>query len=245
MLDFDAFAARARALAAALPAEFMEGIESVEVHRERQGHPYLEDVVTLGECATSPIWEQTGVEPFRSVVHLYYGSFVDLARKDPSFDIEHELEETLEHEVQHHLEDRAGIKTLRDEDDLFEAHARFRGGLDVPAGWYRRGEHLGPDLWAVDLDLFLELHVPRSAWKDIPGSRLRLVVLERPLEIDVPEDAEPDEIWTFEGEGFSDREDEDESDADEADADEAGDDEAGDDDASAPVGALHIIPMVV
>ena len=228
-MDFDAFAARAQALAASYPREYMEGIETVEVHRDAKRHPHVPGVHTLGECATSPLSEATGVEPFRSIVHLYHGSFVALAREDPHFDVEAELEETLAHEIQHHIEDRAGIKTLRDDDDLFEAHARFRAGMEVPAGWYRLGELLEPGLWAVDLDLFLELDLRRKEWDRLVGTRLSMTVLGEPFEMDVPADAEPEEAFTFEGEGLV------EGDEDEAD---------GDAPPSGSTGALHVIPVV-
>jgi hypothetical protein len=71
MMDFETFSERAQALAAAIPREFMAGIQSVDVHRDLKRHPFLEDVVTLGECATSELSDPTGQEPFRSVVHLY------------------------------------------------------------------------------------------------------------------------------------------------------------------------------
>jgi hypothetical protein len=218
-MDFETFAARARELAAAYPEPFMEGIEIVDVHRDARHHPHLEDVYTLGECETSPLSDPTGQEPFRSRVHLYYGSFVALAGRDPSFDVEAELEETLAHEIQHHLEDRAGLPTLRDEDALFEAHARFRAGLDAPAGWYRFGDPIEPGLWAVDLDLFLELPLRRPEWEALRGTRLVLTLLDGTLEVDVPGDADPEEVWTFEEEGLE-------------------------DETGGPVGDLHVIPLV-
>jgi hypothetical protein len=238
-MDFETFAARARQLADAIPSEFMEGVETVDVHEDVLPHPLVPDVFTLGECVTSPHSDPSGQEPFRSVVHLYYGSFVALAESDPSFDVEAELKETIEHEVQHHIEDRAGANTLHDEDALFEAHARFRAGLEVPAGWYRQGEPIAPGLWAVDLDLFLEVNLRPADWAPIPGTRLVLNVLDEPFEIDVPKDAQPDEVWTFEGEGLVEGDEDEDEDEDDA------DDEETDDDASAGLaGALHVIPVV-
>jgi hypothetical protein len=200
-MDFETFSERAQAIADAIPREFMGGIQSVDVHRDVQKHPFLDDIVTLGECATSPLSDPTGTEPFRSIVHLYYGSFADLASKDPSFDVEEELKETIEHEVQHHLEDRAGIKDLVDEDDLFEAHAQFRAGMEVPPGWYRRGEPLAPGLWAVDLDLFLELSLRRKEWEALRGTRVALQVMGETLEGDglFEEDAEGEEAPADDG----------------------------------------------
>ena len=102
----------------------------------------------------------------------------------------YELEETLAHEIQHHVEDRAGVSTLRDEDALFEMHARFRDGQEVPEGWYRLGDPVEPGLWAVDLHLFLELELREKDWAPLPGTRLLLTLLGAPFEVDVPEDAD-------------------------------------------------------
>jgi hypothetical protein len=233
-MDFDTFSARARQIAAAFPPEFLQGIETVDVHRDAKRHPFLEDIVTLGECATSPLSDPSGQEPFRSVVHLYYGSFADLAGRDPTFDVEAELRETLEHEIQHHLEDRAGIKDLENEDDLFEAHARFRAGLEVPPGWYRQGEPVGDHLWAVDLDLFLELPVRRSEWEKLKGRPVTLQVLGQPLEVEIPADADPTEVFTLEGEGLFEPDEEPDED-EEAEVDE---------DTPGTSGDLHIVPVV-
>ena len=230
--DFDAFAEKAQAIAKSIPEEFMAGIESVDVHREQKGHEYLDDILTLGECTTSPLSQLAGEEAFRSTVHIYYGSFVEQARSDPAFDVDAELRETIEHEIQHHIEDRAGVKALSDEDDLFEAHARFRAGLDVPEGWYRRGEPMAPGLWAVDLDLFLELAMRAKEFEALKGTTLALTVLEQALEVDLPADAKPDEVFTVEGEGLF-VPDDDPEDGEEPDEDETG-----------SAGDLHLIPRV-
>lgn len=238
--DFDTFSARAQELLKAFPEEFLAGIESVDVHREVKRHPLFEDIVTLGECATSPLSELAGEEAFRSTVHIYYGSFLDLAGRDPHFDVEAELQETLEHEVQHHIEDRAGVKALLDEDDLFEAHARFRAGLDVQDGWYRQGEAVAPGVWSVDLDLFVELSLRRAEFERLRGSRLRLTVLDEPLEVDLPPDASSDEVFTVEGAGLFEP-----SEGPGAPGEPETPDEP-DEDAEVPgqVGDLHLVPRV-
>jgi hypothetical protein len=174
-----------------------------------------------------------GEEAFRSTVHLYYGSFVDLARRDPGFDVDAELRETIEHEIQHHIEDRAGVKTLHDEDALFEAHARFRAGLDVPEGWYRQGERMAAGLWAVDLDLFLELDLRAKEFDALKGTTLALTVLDQPLEVDLPADARPDEVFTVEGEGLF-----------VPDEEEAGEEDDPDEEVEGSAGDLHLIPRV-
>jgi hypothetical protein len=202
LLSYEEFSARAKEVARAIPREFMDGVEDVVVHRDAKGHPLIDDVVTLGECEPSPVAALAGSETVRSIVHLYYGSFLDLAGRDEGFDVDEELRETIEHEVRHHIEDRAGVRALIDEDDLFDAHARFRAGLDVPAGWYRRGEKLEQDVYAVDLDLFVELRMRRREFEARRGTTLRLVVLGDPVEVDLPPDADPDEVFTLEGEGL-------------------------------------------
>ncbi|MFV1959089.1 MAG: metallopeptidase family protein [Planctomycetota bacterium] len=236
-MDFDAFSARARALAARQPEDVMEGIEAVEVLPEALPHPHVPGVYTLGTCEPSPLCEATGGEPLRSTLRLYHGSFAALAAEDPAFDVEAELLRTLVHEIRHHLEDRAGAPDLRREDALLEVHARFRAGQDVPAGWYRCGVAIEPGLWAVDLDLFLELELRRKEWEALPGHRLCLCILGERFEVDVPEDLDPDEIWTFEGEGLIEGEDEEAGDGPEG---EEGDEPP----AAGLAGDLHVVVLV-
>ena len=233
-MDFDSFSKRAQEIAAAIPKEFMSDVESVDVHKDAKPHPFLPDIFTLGECETSPLSDAAGEERFRSRIHLWHGSFKALARSDPRFDWEGELRETIEHEVQNHIEDRAGIKDLSDEDDLFEAHARFRADRPVPAGWYRMGDEIEPHLWAVDLDLFLELDVRRKEWDALRGTRLLLRLMGEQVEFEIPRDADPSEVLTFEGEGLFEGDDE----------GEEGSGEEGKSDSPGLSGDLHVIPRV-
>lgn len=230
--SFEDFSARAQAIVRAMPERFLEGIESVDVHREAKHDPVLPGVVLLGECATSPLSALAQEEAFRSTVHVYYGSFVDMAGKDARFDVDAELVETLEHEVQHHIEDRAGVKALADADDLFEQHARFKAGLDTQPGWYRQGEPVGPRTWAVDLDLFVELPLRRAQFDALKGSAVTLQVLEGPLEIEVPADARPEEVFTVPEAGLF------EPDEELAEGEEV------DEDTPGTAGDLHILPLV-
>ena len=232
VLTFDAFSTQAQAITEALPKEFLEGIESVDVHRERKPDPVLPDVLLLGECATSPLSQLAQEEAFRSTVHLYYGSFVDLAKGDPAFDMEAELRETIEHEIQHHIEDRAGVKALADEDDLFESHARFKAGLEVAPGWYRRGEQLAPRVWSVDLDVFVELPLRQREFKARRGTTLTLQVLGEPLEVELPADADPEEIYTVPDAGLFEPD------------QELEEGEEPDEDTPGSAGDLHLVPLV-
>lgn len=214
--DYDAFSARAKEIADAIPPQFMEGVEEVVVHRELERSPILPEVVTLGECesagAAVGLGREAGDE-VRSIVHLYYGSFVDLARSDPTFDLDAELVETIEHEIQHHIEDKAGVHDLEDDDDLYDAHARFRADLDVPAGWYRRGERLAPGVYAVDLDLFVELPLRKAEFERLRGRRKTLTILDESVDVEIPEDGEPEEVFTLEGAGLLEDEHDDSPDA--------------------------------
>jgi hypothetical protein len=202
MPTYEAFAARAREITKEIPAQFLEGVEDVVVHRERKAHPLIDEVVTLGECEPSALVAMTGADAVRSIVHLYYGSFEDLARRDRRFDVEKELVETIRHEVQHHIEDRAGVRTLIDEDDLADALYRFQAGLENPKGWWRRGSRLEPNVYAVGDDLFVELRLRTPEFEARRGRTVVLTVLGESLEAEIPEDARPGEILTFEGEGL-------------------------------------------
>jgi hypothetical protein len=202
--SFDAFARRAKEIAASIPAEYVADVEDVVVHRDAKRHPQIPGVVTLGECESSPLVALTGAGDVRSVVHLWYGSFVELARDDADFDVDEELRETILHEVKHHLEDKGGTRALEDEDDLFDAHARFREGLPVPAGWYRQGDAVEDGAWEVEGDLFVEVSLRRRDLEALRGRTLSMTVLGEPLEVEVPADAAPGETLTFPGEGLVD-----------------------------------------
>ncbi len=224
--SYENFAARAKELTRAIPAEFLEGVEDVVVHREAKRHPLLEDIVTLGEQEPSAMVAMTGSEWVRSIVHLYYGSFVELAARDRQFDVDAELRETIEHELQHHLEDKAGVRALVDDDDLFDAHQRFLAGLETPPGWWRQGEEVGEGVYQVELDLFVELRLRRREFERLRGTTVSLSVLDEPFEAELPSDAAAGDILTFAGEGCLP---ETEDDNDDEDRDEEG------------AGALHLV----
>lgn len=227
--SYEAFCARAKEIYAAIPAEFTEGVEDVVLHRDVTRHPQIDDVVTLGECEPSPTAALAGDAEVRSMVHLYYGSFVELAAEDPSFRFDEELVETIEHEVQHHVEDKAGRRGLIDEDDLFDSHARFRADMEVAPGWYRRGHVVEKNVWAVDLDLFVEVAMRRKEFDALKGRTLTMKVLSEPVELEIPSDAQPDEIFTLEGSGLLQRAEDEDEDASTEDV---------------PAGDLHVVPVV-
>jgi hypothetical protein len=115
-MDFETFARRAGEILAAIPARFLQGIIDVDAHCQAFRDPDLRDVHILGECVDDEVNVLAGGEEIRSRIRLYHGSFVAIARKDPEFDWEWELKETILHEIRHHIEDRAGVSDLLLED---------------------------------------------------------------------------------------------------------------------------------
>ncbi len=146
----------------AVPAEFRRGVAGPVVVRRAKRHPFLPKYYTLGQCV--PVPETLSPEgERRSTVFLWYGSFVACAMRDPGFDMEEEIRETVRHEIQHHLEDRAGAPDLRDEDEAEEQNERRLEGLPFHTDFYRLGEPAGDGLWRVHPDLFLEIALDRRA----------------------------------------------------------------------------------
>ena len=151
------FERRAREIFDGIPPEMRHGVEYLVVSDEAVPHPSIPDVYTLGECATGELdlgFEAPGV--VRSGVHLYYGSFRELARLDPEFDWEGELWETITHEIRHHRESTAGEDALEDFDYAADENFKRREGEAFDPLFYRSGEPAGDGRWDVDGDLFVE-----------------------------------------------------------------------------------------
>lgn len=100
-----------------IPEEFLRGLQGV--HALEQEHPEEEyqEVWRLGEYL-DPGSEDFlgGGEGLGRHVALYYGSFQRIAERDPEFDWEEEMWETLTHELRHHVESLAGDDSLIEED---------------------------------------------------------------------------------------------------------------------------------
>jgi len=136
-----------------IPPEFQGGVVEVEVSRHTVPHPLRGDVYTLGECIPLE-WSGSGTD-LQSRVVLYHGSFQALARLG-EFDWRAEAWETLTHELRHHLEWQADVASLEAYDWAAEQNfARHEGALFDPV-FYRNGEVVGPGVWKVEDDLFME-----------------------------------------------------------------------------------------
>jgi len=159
-MRFSAFERRAHEIFEEVPEEFLEGIAGPVVERRARPHPHLPGIFTLGECVPVPHSFTLGEEHL-STVFLYWGSFLEIGRRDPGFDMQAELEETVLHEIRHHIEDRAGAPDLRNEDAAEEEEERRRTGLPFRDGHYRLAPAAGPSLWSLHGDLFLQVVLRR------------------------------------------------------------------------------------
>ncbi|HEX2203237.1 MAG TPA: hypothetical protein VHG91_08055 [Longimicrobium sp.] len=156
-MTFEEFERRAREMFDEVPDEMRRGVTYLVVSEEAVAHPELEEVYTLGECATGEY--DLGFDApdvLRSGVHLYYGSFRKLAELDPEFDWEGELWETITHEIRHHRESTAGEDALEDFDYAADENFKRREGQPFDPFFYRAGEPVAENAWEVDGDLFVE-----------------------------------------------------------------------------------------
>jgi hypothetical protein len=155
----------------AIPEEFRRDVDGPVVIRRAKRHPHLPEYYTLGQCVPPPPPFDQGSDA-RSTVVLYYGSFTACAMRDPGFDVAAEIRETIRHEIQHHIEDRAGAPDLRNEDAAEEQNERRLEGLPFHPDFYRLGEPEGDRLWRVDPDLFLEVALDRRGIEEARKSGL-------------------------------------------------------------------------
>ncbi len=112
-------------------------------------------------CYTPP-GEGGGVVGLGPEVRLFYRSFLDEKKADPTFDVAGEIEETVDHEIEHHLNFLRGEDPLDDEERAVIAQERARvvgrrelvrrsgGGWRAELGWFMR---LGFPLFALLLAL--------------------------------------------------------------------------------------------
>jgi hypothetical protein len=149
-----------------VPEEYREGVDGLTVLRETLAHPTLPEVFTLGHCLTEEHPSgYGGPDTTRSLIALYWGSFTALAERDPDFDWDGELWETLTHELRHHLESLAGDDALEDVDYAADELFKREEGLDFDPWYYQRGEDLGGGIYAVEGGHYLEQLWNPQAWE--------------------------------------------------------------------------------
>lgn len=161
-MDLATFERRAFEIWEAIPARFRVGVSAfvVDPGAYKMGVP--EDYV-YGYCEPDPVFEAVQAEITSRIV-LFYASFVFISRDEPDFDWEYELWETIRHELQHHLEWRAGVDHRGDEDDWEEQVSRRLAGLPFEVDYHRHGLQLDRNVWLTVDDLHIEVAVVDEAW---------------------------------------------------------------------------------
>ena len=201
-MPFEEFEAKVRAAFDEIPPEFRDRVDGPVVVRDSRRHAEIRGMQTLGECVHAP--DFAGGGELVSTVILYYGSFEEIARRDPAFDVDAEIVETVRHEVQHHVEDQVGHAKLRDLDWAEEQNELWRQGRDFAPDFWRGGEPVGDPgdgLRAVGSDVFLELDLRADEWETARRDGLVLAVRGEEVEIPAEEIEEDEEIFEFEGLG--------------------------------------------
>lgn len=166
-MDFDAFDALAAEMWGHIPPPFREGVQALIIHVDPKPDPLNTGVFLMGECAVDESVAMIPDVPLHSNIHIYHGSFTQIALKEPGFPWEDELWETLTHELRHHLEWRAGVDYLGDEDDLQLENLARLDGRPFTLDYHRRGAPLDEGVYTLDGDLFIEAGIEHKAWPDL------------------------------------------------------------------------------
>lgn len=163
-----------------IPRQFRAGVRALRVEREAEPHPEIPGIFTLGEC-WSEEWPSAygGEGDVQSDLHLYHGSFRALSQRDPEFDWEAELWETILHELLHHREAAAGTDELGVLDWTEDQNQRRYQGLD----------------W--DPSFVIEIPEDEDGVRRLESE---IFVEGEPVE---PEDAESDVIFGWRGERYA------------------------------------------
>lgn len=164
MVGLARFRAEARAIWNDIPARFREGA-LLMVHPEAEPDPEHPEVFFLGACepqfaALEDALAASGdprTGDRQSLLHVWHGSFEQMAARANAFDWRGELEETILHELTHHWEQRAGLDAL----DRFDAaqiiNFRRLRGHPAPMYFWRDGEPWHDERWHIDGDVFVEV----------------------------------------------------------------------------------------
>jgi hypothetical protein len=173
-MDFQRFEARAHEIFASIPEGYREGIDGLEVELATVEHPSLPEVFTLGECRSEYYpSDYGGAGDVLSMVVLFYGSFLELSRRQDDFDWEAELWETITHEVRHHLESLAADDALEVRDYAEDQNFARREGEPFEPFFFRWGEPAGDGAWEVDGDVFVELPMTADEFAGLSEVRVR------------------------------------------------------------------------
>jgi len=163
-VTFEEFAGLAGRMWDEIPPDMKAGVPAVTVEQAAVEHDYLEGVYTLGECAGTELGSgHVGPDDVRSHVVLYHGSFMELASREPGFDWQGELWETLLHELLHHREAAAGESGLDEYDWAVEQNQRRHAGELFDPGFYTAVARAADGSVRLDSEIFLEAVVEPAA----------------------------------------------------------------------------------
>jgi hypothetical protein len=110
-----------------IPPQFLEGLQGIHALEQARPEEDYEDVWRLGEYVDPGPDQFLGASVgFARHIALYYGSFLQVARGDDSFEWQEEIWDTLTHELQHHVESLAGDASLIGFDQEQARHFRRR-----------------------------------------------------------------------------------------------------------------------
>jgi hypothetical protein len=151
-MDYPSFRRLIDRLTGEIPAEYLDGVASVEVSPKTIPHPTRSDVYTMGECI--PVHGEGG--EITSRVVLYHGSFRALAELQNDFSWRDEAWETLTHELRHHLEWRANADRLEEYDWAADQNFARHDGQPFDPLFFESGERIEPGVFRVDDDVFLD-----------------------------------------------------------------------------------------
>ena len=129
-MTYEEFREATEVLIREIPDDFLEGLQGIHVIEDEKPEEEYVEVWRLGEYLDPGPQDFLGFgEGLGRHVVLYFGSFVQVANKNPNFDWEGELRDTITHELRHHVESLAGDVTLI-EDDLTRQRKFTRYGND-------------------------------------------------------------------------------------------------------------------
>lgn len=189
-MDHATFQQRALEVWQSIPDGFKEGVTAFVVSREAFAKQEFEEGWCYGWCEADPLFELLPDAPVHSRITIFHGSFVEIARlhaeEGEPFDWDAELVETIRHELQHHLEWRAGEDGLGDEDDLQDDNERRLTGLPFTPGFHRWGTPLGDQAWLGDGTLFVEHAVRKRDWARLATQPVELAWRGLILRADAP-----------------------------------------------------------
>ncbi len=204
-MDREDFEAELNAAWKALDAGQQDGIRELVVIEESRTHPLLPSysVPWLGGLGHGP--DDTLREPYREG-ELWFSwpgySTSPLANQSDG------LPRLLRSVVFDHHATRLAYTEHAKDEDRFAAHACFRRDEPLYDGWYRSAEILAPLTWTIDLDLFVELSLPRETYGTF-RQQITLTVLGIEHKVAIPDDwmstlDEDNFVLTLEGAGLID-----------------------------------------